>query len=106
MSKLQIIRTNNMGTFLGTIEGNVITGVSRDASRGYMVMDCLGDYITDKAKGKLTTVTIGDMGSISVQDLTEEQVIEFERLKSLFKVAKKQAKVQVQCDIFNKLVGK
>lgn len=94
--KLQKITVNGQN-YLGTIKNNTITGSTSSS---------MSDYLKKEAMGQLTTVQVGDKGLITTVDLTNEQVVEFERLKSLFKVAKKQTKAYVTCQIFDTMVGK
>lgn len=94
--KLQKITVNGQN-ILGTIKNNTIVGSTSSS---------MSDYLKNKAMGKLVTMTVGDKGTIVTTDLTAEQEIEFERLQSLFKAAKKQTKATITCQIFDKMLGK
>jgi hypothetical protein len=91
--KITVDRVN----YLGTIDGNTIQGVTTPHFE---------DYIKAKALGELVTVTVGDARNLVITHFTDEQLLELDRVKSLYKLAEKKTLSTVTCQIFDKLLGK
>lgn len=87
----------NGQTFLGTIKENTITG--------HTELD-LGNYISEKALGNLTTIKVADLGTLYTEELKPSKVIEFERLVSLYKLAEKKSLKHITVQLFKDLAGK
>jgi hypothetical protein len=82
--------------YLGTIKDNVITGVDSGSH---------SDYFKKKAMGELLTVTVGDAKNLIITELTDVQKLEFERVKSMWKLATKRTNAHITCDIFDRLMS-
>jgi hypothetical protein len=93
--KVSKITVDNQ-SYLGTIEGNVITGIANGNH---------SDYFKAKAMGELLTVTVGDAKNLVITNLTDVQQLEFKRVKSLWKLAEKRTNAHVTCGIFERLMS-
>lgn len=96
-SAAQVVRVQIAGTcYLGTIEGRTFKGIKNQH---------FANYIEERELGQLKTLIVGDLNTLVLEPITEEEQLDLDRLESLWKLAEK-SKTWVTSQVFKGLTGK
>lgn len=97
-SAAQVVRVQIAGTYyLGTFDGRAFNGTKSQH---------FANYIEERELGQLKTLIVGDLNTLVLEPLTEEEQLDLDRLESLWKLAEKKSKTWVTSQVFKGLTGK